>query len=51
MFRLIDQFALVRNNQAPVVYKILTFAMIESIDDDVVREFIMTSFNEIFNNH
>lgn len=51
MFKMMDEFALVRNSQAPVLYKYLTFSLIENIQDDVTREFIMSSFTEIYQNH
>ena len=51
IFKLLDQFAMVRNNQAPVLYKILTFSLIENIEDEVTREFMMHSFSEIYQNH
>ena len=51
LFRLLDQFAAERNAQAPVLYKILTFALLENINDDVTREFMLTSFTEVFTHH
>lgn len=51
MFKLLDEFALIRNNSAPTLYKILTFSLIENIEDEVTREFLMSSFIEVFQNH
>ncbi len=51
MFKLLDQFAQSRDNQAPVIYKLLTFALIENIHDDDIREFMLRSFTNVFNQH
>ena len=48
MFKLLDQFALSRDNQAPVIYKLLTFALIENIEDIDLREYMLVSFASIF---
>jgi hypothetical protein len=51
MFKLLDQFAQSRDNQAPVIYKLLTFAMVENIHDDDLREFMLRSFTSVFKDH
>jgi hypothetical protein len=51
MFKLLDEFATIRNNQAPVIYKLLVFAMVENIDDEEIKEFMMNSFTNIFHSH
>lgn len=51
MFKLLDQFASTRNSQAPVIYKLLTFALVENIDDEEIKEFMMTSFMSVFTHH
>jgi hypothetical protein len=34
-----------------VIYKLLTFALIENIHDDDIREFMLRSFTNVFNQH
>lgn len=51
MFKLLDQFAKSRDNQAPVIYKLLTFTMIENIHDDDIREFMLRCFTNVFSAH
>ena len=51
MFKLLDQFASTRENQAPVIYKLLVFALVENIEDEDVREFMMRNFTCVFLDH
>ena len=34
-----------------MIYKLLTFTMIENIEDDDIREFMMRSFTNVFAAH
>lgn len=51
LFRLLDQFAGAKNNQAPVLYKILTFSLVENHADEVTREYMMQNFIDLFQSH
>lgn len=44
MFQMLAQFAQVHNIYAPVIYKILTFSLIENYGEDMIKEFIIFNF-------
>ena len=48
LFRLLENFASERNPFAPIVYKILTFSLIENHEDQVLREQLLLNFITIF---
>ncbi len=48
LFRLLDTFAAEKNPYAPVVYKTLTFALVENHQKVQVREFILNNFRLVF---
>jgi hypothetical protein len=48
LFRLLEIFAVNKNPNAPIIYKSLTFSLIENHADETVREFMVKSFIEIF---
>ncbi len=49
-FKLLDLFAIERDPYAPIVYKTLTFSLVESLPDDGVREFMLGNFRLILDN-
>jgi len=51
LFKLLELFASERNPYAPIVYKILTFTLIEHHDDTATREFILLNFVDIITNY
>ena len=48
LFNLLEIFAKDKNNYAPIIYKILTFALIENHADLELREFLIKNFQNIF---
>lgn len=50
-FRLLDQFASSRDPQAPMLYKLLTFALVENIEDEEIRDYILSNFAQVFSLH
>jgi hypothetical protein len=48
MFRLLEQFAVTRNPTAPLVYKTLTFLLVEFFWETDIREMMLKQFNRIF---
>ena len=48
MFRLLDHFARSRNPSAPIVYKTLTFLLVEFYWETEIREMMLKQFNRIF---
>ncbi|OMJ68547.1 hypothetical protein SteCoe_33967 [Stentor coeruleus] len=44
MFQMLAQFAQVHNVYAPVIYKILTFSLIENYGEEMIKEFIIYNF-------
>lgn len=51
MFRLLEQFAVSRNPTAPLVYKTLTFLLVEFFWETEIRESMLKQFNRIFKRH
>jgi hypothetical protein len=49
MFNLLSAFAASKNSFAPILYKTLTFALIENFSDDKLREFLIQNFSLLFN--
>ena len=47
-FQLLEVFTVERNPFAPIIYKTLTFYLVESYNDQLAREFIMHNFNYLF---
>ena len=47
LFKLLENFAKIKNFNAPIVYKILTFSLIENFEDVFLREFILKNFENI----
>lgn len=47
LFELLEKFAKMKNHNAPIVYKILTFALIENFEDIFLREYIIKNFENI----
>ncbi|CAG9312103.1 unnamed protein product [Blepharisma stoltei] len=50
LFHLLDAFTAERNPYAPIIYKTLTFSLVENYDDPLVREFILANFISTFVN-
>jgi len=50
LFRLLDVFASEKNPYAPIVYKTLTFALVENHQKTIIREFILNNFKLVFTN-
>lgn len=48
MFGLLDHFSLDRSAYAPILYKSLTFALVENYEKNLVREFILDNFARTF---
>ena len=48
LFRLLSYFSATLNPFAPVVYKTLTFALIENHSDDTIREIFLSNFSTLF---
>jgi hypothetical protein len=51
MFHLLDKFATGRNKYAPIIYKALTFIVIDAYLDLSTREQIIKNFILLFQNH
>lgn len=51
MFHLLEHFAQGRNKYAPIIYKSLTFIVIDAYLDFPTREFIIKNFILLFQNH
>lgn len=51
MFRLLEAFASTRNPTAPLVYKTLTFLLMEFFWETEIREMMLKQFNRIFKRH
>lgn len=49
LFKLLENFATERNQYAPIIYKLLTFSLIENHADSNLRELILRNFIQIFN--
>jgi len=47
LFKLLENFARMKNHNAPFVYKILTFSLIENYEDMILREFFLKNFETI----
>ena len=50
LFHLLDSFTNERNSYAPIIYKTLTFSLLENYENSVEREFILQNFIITFNN-
>lgn len=48
LFQLLEQFTVTRNSFAPVIYKIITFDLVENYSETDIREFILNNFIQIF---
>lgn len=48
LFMLLDRFAQQRNKQAPIIYKALTFMLIEFYDNNELREEMLKNFMSLF---
>jgi len=48
VFKLLSHFAELKNPHAPLIYKSLTFSLLENFSDDVTREFILSNLASIF---
>ena len=48
MFQMIENFSLERNTFAPIIYKTLTFFVVEHYRDLMVREMVLSNFADIF---
>ena len=48
LFKLLDIFANERNAYAPIIYKTLTFALIENHQDYSIRQYMMKNFLHVF---
>ncbi|CAD8059186.1 unnamed protein product [Paramecium sonneborni] len=48
LFKLLNEFSIQKNNQAPLIYKNLTLALVENHDNQQIREFILNNFIQIF---
>ena len=47
-FSLLEKFALSKNSHAPVLYKIITFALVENYSEMETKEFIINNFLYLF---
>ena len=45
---MLEVFTTERNSFAPIIYKTLTFYLVENYSDEIVREFILNNFNILF---
>ena len=50
LFRLLETFSEHRNVFAPIIYKTLTFSLVENYADPPLREYILVNFITIFEN-
>jgi hypothetical protein len=48
MFQLLDKFSAEKNPSAPAIYKALIFSLVESPQDQTVRELFLTNFQYLF---
>jgi hypothetical protein len=48
MFKLLDKFSIDKNSAAPSIYKTLIFSLVESPQDQTVRELFLTNFAYLF---
>ena len=48
MFNLLSVFANSKNSFAPILYKTLTFALIENFNEEKIREFVLNNFSVLF---
>ena len=48
LFHLLQEFTVTRNSFAPMIYKIITFSLIENYSEELIREFILQNFIPIF---
>lgn len=48
VFHLLEEFITEKNSFAPVLYKMLTFSMVENHEDRLLQEFLMMNFIETF---
>lgn len=48
LFKLLDAFASERNPYSPIVYKTITFALVENHQKTKIREFILHNFKYVF---
>ena len=48
MFKLLDKFSAEKNPAAPSILKALIFSLVESPQDQTVRELFLTNFQYIF---
>lgn len=48
LFNLLDQFSLDRNAYAPIVYKTLTFSLVENYPQESIRDFMLANFIATF---
>lgn len=48
LFNLLKNFGLSKSSKAPIVYKLLTFSLIENFNDDDLRELFLKNFASIF---
>ena len=51
LFKLLDSFAAEKNPYAPIVYKTLTFALVENHQKMQIREFILNNFKYVFESY
>lgn len=51
MFRLLDTFSASKNQAAPVLYKSLIFALIESPNDETARSLFYSGFKELYQSY
>ena len=50
MFKLLDKFATDKNLSAPTIYKGLIFSLVESPQDQTIRELYLTNFQYLYEN-
>ena len=48
MFKLLDKFSVEKNSAAPGLYKSLILSLVESPQDQTVRELYLTNFKYLF---
>ena len=44
MFKILEFFGSDRNPYAPIIYKMLTFSLIENYENLILREFLLKNF-------
>ncbi|CAG9311360.1 unnamed protein product [Blepharisma stoltei] len=47
LFRLLSAFSAVKNSYAPIIYKSLTFSLVENYSNQTIREFLYVSFAKL----